>query len=79
MELGKDGTTVNAVTSGPVESEMLDQVPEEIKGPQMKATPVEQRAGRPEEIAGIVAFLAGPDSSWISGQCISASGGLNMY
>ncbi|KAF2487200.1 hypothetical protein BDY17DRAFT_288512 [Neohortaea acidophila] len=78
-ELGKDETTVNCVNPGPVESEMLDSVSEEVKGPQFLATPVGKRAGKPEEIANVVAFLAEERSSWISGQCISASGGYAQY
>ncbi|KAK3628015.1 hypothetical protein LTR56_018878 [Elasticomyces elasticus] len=74
-ELGVDGTTVNAIQPGPVESEMLDKVDPAIKGPQLLATPVEKRAGTVQEIAEVVAFLAEPRSSWISGQCLSASGG----
>ena len=34
------------------------------------------RLGRPEEIASVVAFLAGPDASWVTGQNIRATGGL---
>lgn len=78
-ELGKDGTTVNAVNPGPVQSEMLDQVSRDIVEPQLKATFVEQRPGKAEEIAEIVAFLASPGGSWVSGQCISASGGWAQY
>ncbi|KAF2717548.1 NAD(P)-binding protein [Polychaeton citri CBS 116435] len=78
-ELGSDGTTVNAVNPGPVESEMLDQVPASIKEPQKQATPVEKRCGKPEEIANIVAWLASEESSWVTGQCISATGGYAMY
>jgi 3-oxoacyl-[acyl-carrier protein] reductase len=78
-ELGGDGTTVNAVNPGPVQSEMLDQVAEEIKDLQFKTTPLEHRAGRVDEIAEIVAFLAEPRSSWVTGQCISASGGYHLY
>jgi 3-oxoacyl-[acyl-carrier protein] reductase len=66
-EFGKDGTTVNSVNPGPVQSEMLDKVSPEIVEPQKKATLVEQRVGTPEEIAEIVAFLAEPRSSWVSG------------
>lgn len=65
-ELGKDGTTVNAVNPGPVQSEMLDQVDPKIVAPQKEATAVEKRVGTPEEIAEIVAFLAEPRSSWVS-------------
>ncbi|KAK4495289.1 hypothetical protein PRZ48_013619 [Zasmidium cellare] len=78
-ELGGDGTTVNAVNPGPVESEMLDQVSPEIVEPQKKATPVGQRVGTAEEVAEIVGFLAEGRSSWVSGQCLSASGGYAMY
>ncbi|TKA69734.1 hypothetical protein B0A55_05276 [Friedmanniomyces simplex] len=74
-ELGGDGTTVNAVQPGPVQSEMLEKVDRAIKEPQMLATPVEKRAGTVREIAEVVAFLAEERSSWVSGQCISASGG----
>ena len=79
VELGKDGTTVNAVNPGPVQTEMLDQVSPEIVEPQKKITPVEQRVGTVQEIAEIVAFLAEPRSSWVTGQCISASGGYHTY
>lgn len=78
-ELGGEGTTVNAVNPGPVKSEMLDQVDPRIVQPQFEATAVQQRAGRPEEIAEIVGFLAEPRSSWVSAQCISASGGYAQY
>ncbi|GIZ46975.1 hypothetical protein CKM354_001007700 [Cercospora kikuchii] len=78
-ELGKDGTTVNAVNPGPIETEMLKQVSEETVKPQKEATLVEQRAGLPQEVAEIVGFLAEPRSSWVSGQCISASGGYQTY
>ena len=74
-ELGRDGTTVNAVNPGPVESEMLDQVATTIIDRQKQVTPVENRVGTAEEVAEIVAFLAEPRSSWVTGQCISASGG----
>ena len=37
-----------------------------------------ERAGRPEEIAGVAAFLAGPDSTYITGQVITVDGGLTI-
>lgn len=78
-ELGGNGTTVNAVAPGPVPSEMLDNIPKEIVDIQKTTTPVEQRLGTTEEVSSIVAWLAGPDASWVSGQVISASGGWSMY
>ncbi|TKX18657.1 dehydrogenase-like protein 7 [Elsinoe australis] len=77
-ELGGDGTTVNAIAPGPVRSEMLDKVDKEIVGPQLKATPVQQREGTPEEIAEIVRGLV-TGMGWVSGQTICTSGGYAMY
>ncbi|PWY90675.1 3-ketoacyl-acyl carrier protein reductase [Aspergillus heteromorphus CBS 117.55] len=78
-ELGENGTTVNAVAPGPVPSDMLDNIPKSIVDMQKATTPIEQRLGTTEEIASIVAWLAGPDASWVTGQVISASGGWVMY
>jgi len=78
-ELGHSGTTVNAVAPGPVQSDMLDQIPAEIKVPQREATAVQKRFGEPQEIANAVAYLASPDSSWVSGQVLNLSGGWTMY
>jgi NAD(P)-dependent dehydrogenase (short-subunit alcohol dehydrogenase family) len=41
-------------------------------------TPMEGRVASPEEIARVVSFLAGPQSQWVTGQSISATGGLLM-
>ena len=78
-ELGGNGTTVNAVNPGPVESEMLKNIPKDIVDGQKKATPLENRVGTVEEVANVVAWLAGEDSGWVTGQTISASGGWAMY
>ncbi|KAJ4390882.1 hypothetical protein N0V93_004481 [Gnomoniopsis smithogilvyi] len=77
-ELGGNGTTVNAVAPGPVESDMLDKIPEEIKELQQKTTPLEGRFGTVEEVAEVVSWLAGRGSAWVTGQCINASGGWQM-
>lgn len=78
-ELGANGTTVNQVNPGPVQSDMLDNIPKDIVQMQKAQTPVQNRLGTIEEVARIVAWLAGPDSAWVSGQVISASGGWAMY
>lgn len=78
-ELGHNGTTVNCVNPGPVQSEMLDNIPKDIVEAQKKGTPVENRLGTKEEVADVVAWLAGPDSRWVTGQSFSVSGGWAMY
>ncbi|PSN62660.1 dehydrogenase with different specificitie [Corynespora cassiicola Philippines] len=77
-ELGGDGHTVNAVEPGPVQSDMMDEAPQELVELQKRTTPVQQRIGTVDDIAGIVAWLCGEESRWISGQTISASGGYAM-
>jgi 3-oxoacyl-[acyl-carrier protein] reductase len=75
-ELGARGITVNAVSPGATDTELLraTNTPENLA---MAAalTPL-GRLGRPADIADVVAFLAGPDSRWITGQNIRAGGGL---
>lgn len=78
-EMGGNGTTVNTVNPGPVDSDMLKNIPKEIVEKQKADTPVEKRLGTTEEIADTVAWLAGKDSRWITGQTISASGGWALY
>ncbi|KAI9896469.1 hypothetical protein N3K66_008641 [Trichothecium roseum] len=78
-ELGGSGHTVNCVNPGPVHSRMLDQIPRAIKERQRAATPAGRRFGTVGDVAGVVAWLAGEDSRWVTGQCISASGGYAMY
>ncbi|KAF3188203.1 hypothetical protein TWF788_000882 [Orbilia oligospora] len=78
-ELGSNGTTVNAIACGPIQTDMLDSIPERIKGRQKEDTPVEQRFGTKDEVSDVVVWLAGEGSRWVSGQTINVSGGWTMY
>lgn len=78
-ELGHQGHTVNAVNPGPVQTDVLDGIPEEIVEMQKRSTPIENRLGTKDDIAQIVGFLSEESSRWITGQAISASGGFSMY
>lgn len=68
--------TVNAVAPGPTATALfLDgKTPETIQRLAM-AAPLE-RLGEPQDIAGVVSFLAGPDGGWVNGQTLRANGGL---
>ncbi|KAK6344617.1 hypothetical protein TWF718_006575 [Orbilia javanica] len=78
-ELGGNGTTVNAIACGPIQTDMLDTIPESIKGRQREDTPVEQRFGTKDEVSEVVVWLAGEGSRWVSGQTLNVSGGWTMY
>lgn len=75
-ELGPRGITVNAVAPGAVETEFfMAGKPAELVENIKKTNPF-GRLGTPEDIAAAVAFLAGSDGRWISGQTIRANGGV---
>jgi 3-oxoacyl-[acyl-carrier protein] reductase len=78
-ELGGQGHTVNCVNPGPVDTEMIYRINPEIVEMQKKNTPVEHRLATVDDIAQICVFLAEERSRWVSGQTLSATGGLNMY
>ncbi|KAK4497285.1 hypothetical protein PRZ48_011735 [Zasmidium cellare] len=75
---GGDGTTVNAVAPGVVETDMLGKWDKEWIQEDAAMTPVQRRTGQPDDVAQVVAFLAGEGSRWVSGQTISACGGVVM-
>jgi 3-oxoacyl-[acyl-carrier protein] reductase len=78
-ELGAAGHTVNAVNPGPVQTQLMENIPQEYIALQKSQTPVENRIGTVDDIAQIVAWLASERSRWITGQVLSASGGWAMY
>jgi 3-oxoacyl-[acyl-carrier protein] reductase len=74
-DLGAKGILVNAVMPGPIDTDM-NPATSEFADEQKKATAL-GRYGKPEEVAGAVAFLAGPDASYITGATLVVDGGHN--
>jgi 3-oxoacyl-[acyl-carrier protein] reductase len=76
LEFGGRGITVNAVSPGATDTELLRAAnPGETFEDEVAQTAL-KRLGQPEDIARVVACLAGPDSAWITGQVLRADGGL---
>ena len=76
-EYGKRGITCNAVAPGFIHTPMTDALTDEQKQKMLDLIAM-KRYGEPEEIAGVVSFLASEDSSYVTGQVIEISGGLAM-
>lgn len=76
-ELGSRSITVNVVSPGPVATDMTAALGEDRLKELTEAVPLNRMAS-PEEIAGVVAFLAGPDGGYITGAVIPVDGGLGM-
>lgn len=74
-ELGPNNINVNAIAPGFIDTDMLSTVPEKIRESWKAGIPL-RRFGSAEELANIVSFLVSDESSWISGECITASGGV---
>jgi acetoacetyl-CoA reductase/3-oxoacyl-[acyl-carrier protein] reductase len=71
------GITVNTVTPGLITTEMTADIAEKVMAKLTSQIPV-GRAGRPEEVARVVHFLAADASSYITGQVWSVNGGMDM-
>ena len=77
-ELASRGVTCNAVSPGFIETDMTaEHLPEAARAKLMEQIPL-GRIGRSEDVADAVAFLAGPEASYITGQVLRVNGGMLM-
>ena len=74
-ELAGKGVTVNAVAPGFIETDMVADVPDDVKERLLAQIPM-RRFGKPEEVARAVVFLASDDSSYITGHVLNINGGM---
>jgi 3-oxoacyl-[acyl-carrier protein] reductase len=76
-ELGGRGITANVVAPGFIDTSMTAALPQERQDAYKASIPA-GRFAQPDEVAGVVQFLAGPDAGYISGAVIPVDGGLGM-
>jgi acetoacetyl-CoA reductase len=77
QEVVRKGVTVNTVSPGYVETDMVKAIRAEIREQIVASIPM-GRLARPEEIAAVVAFLASDEAGYITGANISVNGGMHM-
>jgi 2-hydroxycyclohexanecarboxyl-CoA dehydrogenase len=83
-ESARFNVRVNAVAPGPIDTPLLNSAPEQLGelGERLRQGMIDattmRRIGQPEEVAAAIAFLAGEDASFVTGQTINVSGGLSM-
>ena len=75
-ELRGRNISVNAVAPGPVATDLFLAGKTEAQIEQLSKIPPLERLGQPEDISGVVSFLAGPDGAWVNGQILRANGGF---
>lgn len=79
LEVAKYGVTINTISPGYIGTQMVTAIPQEILSakilPQIPVT----RLGKPEEIAGLVVYLASDEAAFLTGANISINGGQHMY
>ena len=76
-ELASRGITVNAIAPGFIETDMTEVLSETVKSSMLDSIPL-KRAGKPQDIANVVSFLASNASDYITGQVINVDGGMVM-
>ena len=79
LEVAKKGVTVNTISPGYIGTNMVMAIPEDVLESKILPQIPLSRLGRPEEVAGLVAYLSSDEAAFISGANISINGGQHMF
>jgi len=79
LEVAKKGVTVNTISPGYIGTKMVMAIPKEVLDSKIIPQIPMGRLGKPEEVAGLVAYLASDEAAFVTGANIAINGGQHMY
>jgi acetoacetyl-CoA reductase len=79
LEVAKKGVTVNTISPGYIGTKMVTAIPAEILDSKILPQIPLGRLGKPEEVAGLIIYLASDEAAFVTGANISINGGQHMY
>ena len=79
QEVAKKGVTVNTISPGYIGTKMVMAIPQEVLESKILPLIPQSRLGKPDEVAGLVAYLSTDEAAFVTGANISINGGQHMY
>ncbi len=79
LEVAKKGVTVNTISPGYIGTKMVMAIPQEVLDSKIIPQIPQSRLGKPEEVAGLVAYLCSEEAAFVTGANISINGGQHMF
>jgi acetoacetyl-CoA reductase len=79
LEVAKSGVTVNTISPGYIGTKMVLAIPQEVLETKILPQIPMSRLGKPEEIAGLIAYLSSDEAAFVTGANISINGGQHMF
>jgi acetoacetyl-CoA reductase len=79
LEVAKKGITVNTISPGYIGTKMVTAIPQEVLDSKIIPQIPMSRLGKPEEVAGLVAYLSSEEAAFVTGANISINGGQHMF
>ncbi|HWJ93324.1 MAG TPA: acetoacetyl-CoA reductase [Telluria sp.] len=79
LEVARKGVTVNTISPGYIGTKMVMDIPSEVLETKIVPQIPMGRLGKPEEVAGLVAYLASDEAAFVTGANIAINGGQHMY
>jgi len=79
LEVAKKGVTVNTISPGYIGTKMVTAIPQDILDEKIIPQIPQGRLGQPDEVAGLIIYLASNEAAFVTGANISINGGQHMY